>query len=117
MFEDQVFFFKLALHTTFFVDDRCLDRYRQHPDSAVNTNKRLRKWRFGRSGQDARIHFLKWVDLYLKAHSITDDAVLNAARRLTLPYRRPKVALLRDLFSGPRKATNACWRSRQPPLR
>jgi glycosyltransferase involved in cell wall biosynthesis len=87
MFEDQVFFYKLCLSMTVFVESGSWDRYRQHPDSwsmaSVNSGESRRDYRPNR----ARQTFLTWLEAYFIAQNITDRELWKNLRRELWPYR------------------------------
>ena len=59
MYEDQVFYAKIAAHEPIFVSDTCLDRYRQHAGSNTAAAEASGKSRI------YRVNFLKWLAGYL----------------------------------------------------
>jgi len=88
MFEDQVFLFKLCLRHAVFVESGSWDRYRQHPESFVERERR--------SGNDIRREstpeqraFLEWLERHLAEQGIADADLRAALRRATRPYRHP----------------------------
>lgn len=75
MFEDQVFFMKVALAERVFVSDRCWARYRQRSDSSsamVETS--------GNVGA-ARLQLLAWLEEYLAEQDVTSPAVWRMLAR------------------------------------
>lgn len=75
MYEDQVFYVKMALHSTIIVSDSCWDKYRQHPESLTEVTKS--------SGLNrvTRMAFLKLLEEYLSQKNITDPDVWLAVKR------------------------------------
>jgi glycosyltransferase involved in cell wall biosynthesis len=86
MFEDQVFFYKIFLVETVYVESGCWDRYRQHADST--TSKALKAGVYGGMNFDPfHERFLAWVERYLKEKEVNDRAVWAALRSAYGPYR------------------------------
>ena len=77
MFEDQVFFMKLALAAPVFVSSRRWARYRQRKDS--------HSARMESSGdvREARARLLAWLESYLREHGTTAPEVWDMLRRQT----------------------------------
>ena len=75
LYEDQVFFAKMALHTPILVSAEHWINYRQHPDSACS--------REGSGGfpDPARLRFLDWLERYLSQHRLRRPRVLRTLRR------------------------------------
>ena len=59
LYDDQIFYAKLALRFPVYVSGKCWARYRQHPASCCAT-----AWRDG-SHQTVRMQFLQWLRRYL----------------------------------------------------
>lgn len=83
MYDDQVFFVKLALHHPVYVLDRWSYRYRRHPDSIVSmvNNSDLRI--------PTRLRFLHWVENHLEREGVRDRRVRRAVRRELWKCRHP----------------------------
>lgn len=83
LYEDQVFYFKICLHSHVFVSGRCWGRYRQHPEASTH--------KAARDGQDesARLIFLNWLAGYLRERQIEDPDVWQALRRQMWLCRAP----------------------------
>jgi glycosyltransferase involved in cell wall biosynthesis len=89
IFEDQVFFYKLFATSAVWVDGRCLDRYRQHPDSWCHRLREQGEWDGSERPTASRRQFLEWLAAYAAEHDLT-DAVLHAElRRQLRPYLHP----------------------------
>lgn len=75
MYEDQVFYAKMALVYPIFVSGECLERYRQHPDASTAIAQRM--------GQEAsaRQLFLQWLESYLVEKRINDPDVWQVLNR------------------------------------
>jgi hypothetical protein len=80
---DQVFHAKMTLRHPVYVADGCWDRYRQHAGSACHTVER--------AGQldAAFLRYLTWLETYLPAQQIADEAVWTALRGALRRYRHP----------------------------
>ena len=94
---DQVFHAKLCLNFPVMIVDVCLDRYRQHENSACQMVER--------AGQaDAALEtYLTWLESYVAA-PIVDPTVRAAARRRCAAIVIPGCAAC----SGPSATTPAC---------
>ena len=82
MYEDQVFYAKVAVHEPIFVSDACLDRYRQH----VSSNTAVAE----AAGQSRlyRVNFLNWLAGYLREYKIEDPQLQLVVRQeLWLSHR------------------------------
>lgn len=67
VYEDQVFFSKVLLHTPVFISDQCWAKYRQHPESCYNTAvKDLVKL------SSTRLIFLNWLRNYFYEQKVRD---------------------------------------------
>lgn len=94
MYEDQVFFLKLALHAVALVDGECLDRYRQHEDSWCHRELKGGRWQRTSALNESRRAFLEWLEGFLQDPRIGDRGLLRRTRRELLPYRHPALAPL-----------------------
>jgi glycosyltransferase involved in cell wall biosynthesis len=88
LYDDQVFYAKVSLASSFFVSGGCWDRYRQHPDSCCAVAKR--------TGQErsARLAFLTWLEEYLRQQECKDAEVWRALCEELWPYRHPILSSL-----------------------
>lgn len=108
MFEDQVFFYKLLLESSAWVEGIPGDRYRQHPDSWSEVQRRSGEWfPSRRRPSPARRRFLEWLEGYLAEKSIEDAGIRRAVRRELRPYRHPA---LHRMASLPSRAVDAARR-------
>jgi hypothetical protein len=83
MYEDQVFYARLALTTSVLVAHGCWERYRQHPDSICAIAKKER------TGREARRIYLTWLDKTLEERGVTDPDLLRALRRELRASKHP----------------------------
>lgn len=90
MFEDQVFFYKLALHYPVFVESGSWDRYRQHPESHCNLAERSGTYRHNRPNAP-ELAFLEWLEAYVQSTGSGDLSVGRALRQRLRPYRQPRL--------------------------
>jgi glycosyltransferase involved in cell wall biosynthesis len=74
MYDDQVFFSKIAVSYPVLPGSECLDRYRQHPESMCATNAQIV------DRLTTRRDFLDWVRGLLNEVDCTDPRVWNALR-------------------------------------
>lgn len=80
LFEDQVFFCKLALTTPVYVEEGCTDWYRQHDDSSVSKARHSRNSR-GNDLTRARADFVEWIAQYVEIHGVQDVAIRREVRK------------------------------------
>jgi glycosyltransferase involved in cell wall biosynthesis len=87
MYEDEVFFSKIALHYPVYVISESLDRYRQHPDSFSSRAIAAGDYTMSQGPENkARGRFLWWLREYI-SHSGLDDGTLMHALDIQLaPY-------------------------------
>jgi glycosyltransferase involved in cell wall biosynthesis len=113
MFEDQVFFYKLLLEWPAWVEGVAGDRYRQHPGSWSEMERRSGGWYPSRRRPNpARGRFLEWLEGYLNERSIEDPGIRRAVRRELRPYRHP---VLHRLTALPARALAAARRRLRRP--
>jgi glycosyltransferase involved in cell wall biosynthesis len=88
LFEDRAAFTKVYLNTPVFLTERCLDRYRQHPDSSCA--RAISAGGYDPAGASAAHRtYLEWVGEYLSAQGVTDPEVWAALSVGMWPYRHP----------------------------
>ena len=83
IYEDRMFFVKIALVGGVYVADRCWVMYRQHEDSSSTIVERS-----GGRGQ-GRKAYLAWLESYLCERGHRGTHLWHLARRRSLPYRHP----------------------------
>lgn len=98
VYEDRVFFVKVALSGGAYVADRCWVKYRQHEGSSST----LIDGAGGRA--EARKAYRAWVDTYLAEQGYRGTRLWRLARQRSLPYRHPVAA---SLLGGLRRARTA----------
>jgi glycosyltransferase involved in cell wall biosynthesis len=86
MYEDQVFYAKIALAAPVLVVDECWDKYRQHADSCCSRAKDS-----GSTGV-ARLAYLNWLTDYLLAEGVNDAELWQALDYALWQYRYPVLA-------------------------
>ena len=86
VYEDRVFFVKIALAGAVYVADQCWVNYRQHEGSSC----RVIDGTGGRA--QARQAYLTWLETYLSEHGYRDTRLWRLARQKLLPYRYPRTA-------------------------
>lgn len=104
LYEDQVFFFKLALRTPIYVHGESLDRYRHHPGSTIH-QLYARGLYTGNRPTKARHHFLSWLESHLAEAGIEDDEMAHVLRRRLWPYRHPVLSAA----AAPVRAGRRAW--------
>ena len=87
LYDDEVFFSKIALRFPVYVMSESLDRYRQHPDSllarAILTGEYA--WCKGPPNK-ARGVFLRWLRDHVSASGLDDGTLMPALRKQLEPY-------------------------------
>lgn len=92
LYEDQVFFHKVALHARILLTEEPTDLYRQHPASA--TAQSLASGTWARKGSSpTNLAFLEWLDTYLSEPGGADVLTRLTVRRHLLLNRHPSLAL------------------------
>ena len=86
IYEDQVFFSKVELHTAVYVSGSCWVKYRQHPASCSAASARAGSY------LSQRQPFLQWLSGYLDSlETPAETPVRRALDRELWPYRHPHV--------------------------
>lgn len=99
-FEDQALLSKLFFETPVYVLDECLDRYRQHPDSAVQ--KAIANGTYSYFDLNKPEHeFLRWLESYLDQRGIAGRELQQVVAGLLWPYRHPVAASFDRLRAAP----------------
>lgn len=102
MFEDQVFFYKLALTYPVFVEGGSWDMYRQHPESHCNVAERSGTYRYNQPNAP-ELAFLEWLEAYTQHIGSADPLVKRALRQRLRSYRYPRAyrgaTALRELIT------------------
>lgn len=83
MFEDQVFFMRIALDSKVYVSSRSWARYRQREDSHSARAEATGEVR------ESRTRLLAWLEAYLRAQHVVARPVWRALRRERLALRYP----------------------------
>jgi len=83
LYEDQAFLTRFCLRHVVYVSNDCLDRYRQHPDSACAVGEAM--------GEQARARerYLAWAESYLDAQGFRGTDVWSALRFAKTAGERP----------------------------
>jgi glycosyltransferase involved in cell wall biosynthesis len=106
VYEDRVFFVKIALSGGVILADRCWVRYRQHSSSSRAVVERTH----GRAG--ARQAYLAWLETYLSQRGYAGTRLWSLAQRQSLPGRHPLAAwTLSKLRRGRRLALSSTRRA------
>jgi glycosyltransferase involved in cell wall biosynthesis len=103
LYEDQVFFAKMALETPILVSDAFWIRYRQHPDSACAQERGIE--------ESARRRYLDWLESYADRIGTATAGIRRAIRRERWYLDHPRLA--RVAFDLHRLARR--WRRRLMP--
>jgi glycosyltransferase involved in cell wall biosynthesis len=87
LYEDQVFYTRIALRFPVVAEDWVLDRYRQHRDSmSARANSG--------SQRDARLRFLNWLERESDAAGVSRDSLARTIERERWKLRHPRLARL-----------------------
>lgn len=79
MYEEEVFFSKIALRFPAYIVRELLDKYRQHPNSFCARAIVSGGYNMG-SHNPARLVFLRWLNNYIKASEFDDQALHKSLR-------------------------------------
>src|SRR5690606_10004019 len=93
MFEDQVFFMKIAAQYPVYVGSRCWARYRQRADSRSSLEA-------GRETRAAHERLLNWLEDYLRRRQLSSLRVARQLRRQRWALRWPRLNKVRMMMSG-----------------
>lgn len=91
MYEDQAFFAKVYLKASVFVETKCWDKYRQHPDSNCAIAKKTGHFHPYYKLNPARQNFLNWMAEYLSKEGVKDAEIWRSLEKGLWPYRYPKL--------------------------
>jgi hypothetical protein len=83
MYEDQVFFAKVELHSSVFVANESWARYRQHHGNHSVAASSAEAY------YAARLPFLTWLENYLSQQAIAQAEVWQALKQELWPCRHP----------------------------
>jgi glycosyltransferase involved in cell wall biosynthesis len=83
MYDDQMFYAKVLLHTGVYVSDRCWDLYRQHGRSMTSLARERGEL------HRHRTKYLDWLAAYLREQGVEDPDLWRAVRREQWLWRRP----------------------------
>jgi glycosyltransferase involved in cell wall biosynthesis len=104
IYEDQVFFSKVEMHTAVYVSAACWVKYRQHPLSCTAVSARTDSY------LSQRRPFLEWLAEYMdKLEVAPDSPVRRALQRELWPYRHPYLHALLAPFTEFAEKIMAFW--------
>ena len=107
VYDDQVFFVKLALRHPVYALDRWSYRYRRHAASTVAVTNA------GADRLPERRRFLEWVAAYLQREGVRDRLVWKAVEQELWKCRHPRLARerarMRDLGERVRRRLGRAW--------
>ena len=104
IYEDQVFFSKVEMHTAVYVSASCWVKYRQHPLSCTAVSARTDSY------LSQRRPFLEWLAEYMdKLEVAPDSPVRRALQRELWPYRHPYLHALLAPFTEFAEKIMAFW--------
>lgn len=85
LYEDQVFYAKVALQTPIYVTDSCLANYRQHSAShCAIAEKRAQV-------TSARLAYLNWLKTYVRTRQVEDEELARALRQAQWQQHYPRL--------------------------
>ena len=87
-YDDVAFLTQLYLEFPVFVANGCWDQYRQHPDNATATARRIGQWH-PRRPNPRREMLLNWIEQYVLSKDRKDPELLSALSTALEPYRHP----------------------------
>jgi glycosyltransferase involved in cell wall biosynthesis len=85
LYEDQVFYTRIALRFPVVAEDWVLDRYRQHGDSMSARAS-------SGSQREARVRFLDWLDREVETAGVRHDSLARTIARERWKVRHPRLA-------------------------
>jgi|SRR5580693_9323795 glycosyltransferase involved in cell wall biosynthesis len=104
IYEDQVFFSKVEIHTAVYVSASCWVKYRQHPLSCTAVSARTGSY------LSQRRPFLEWLAEYMdKLQVAPDSPARRALQRELWPYRHPCLHALLKPFTEFAEKIMAFW--------
>jgi glycosyltransferase involved in cell wall biosynthesis len=104
IYEDQVFFSKVEMHTAVYVSAACWVKYRQHPLSCTAVSARTDSY------LSQRRPFLEWLAEYMdKLEVAPDSPARRALQRELWPYRHPYLHALLEPFTEFAAKIMAFW--------
>ncbi|MBD1918179.1 MULTISPECIES: glycosyltransferase family A protein [Cyanophyceae] len=107
MYEDQVFFSKIALSQPVYIADQCWSRYRQHPQSCSTANEKASYFK-------TRQPFLVWLEHYLTTQPSLETEVLRVFQRELWQCHHPRLAMINTYVLSSVYRLLALFRNRLP---
>jgi glycosyltransferase involved in cell wall biosynthesis len=96
-YEDQYFLTKIYLIAPVYISTLCLDRYRVHPSSFMNTQLA------GENYDRVRLRYLEWFERYLAQRGYRYGRIGWRLQGNLLPYRHPRIYRLWQSVRGAMK--------------
>jgi len=91
LYEDEVFFSKIALREPVYVMSASLDRYRQHPDSTCARAIQRGEYDLDPNASNpSRGNYLRWLSNHLDASGVDDGRLRRALEVELRPYGNPE---------------------------
>ena len=97
MFEDQAFFYKVALNANVYVESDYWDKYRQHSNSSCHIAAAQGHYNTLYPNK-AQLKFLNWVEKYLSEQNVDDIEIWQAFQKALWPYKYKKLYHSLQLF-------------------
>jgi glycosyltransferase involved in cell wall biosynthesis len=88
LYEDQVFFYKVAAAWPIYVESTSRDLFRQHPTSHTRVLRKAGTWSDGRP-EASQERLLHWLAAYFDATGVTDRNLRRTLAGQLWPYRSP----------------------------
>ncbi|MBD2526712.1 glycosyltransferase family A protein [Nostoc sp. FACHB-133] len=89
MYEDQVFFTKVYLKASVFIEPNYWDRYRQHPASSCSIAEKTGQYHPYKTNP-ADFVFLNWIAEYLSKEDVKNAEIWQALQKRLWPYHHPE---------------------------
>jgi glycosyltransferase involved in cell wall biosynthesis len=96
MYEDQVFFSKICLEFSVFVENASWSKYRQHPDSSCYVAAKNREFHFGKMSPKQE-KYLLWLEQYMSENGFTNTEAWQLTQKKLLVVRYPIFRLLENI--------------------
>jgi hypothetical protein len=88
LYEDQVFYAKMALNYPIYVDENLLSKYRKHEDSACYQAEKTGYYN-PRGPNKAALVFIQWLYKYISKNEIKDKGLQAALKKKLVFYKHP----------------------------
>ncbi|SFQ83645.1 glycosyltransferase family 2 protein [Hymenobacter arizonensis] len=104
MYEDQVLLVKIYLSEPVYVSSSCHNRYRQRPQSLLQTSLKSGTY------MHDRLYFLQWCQLYFSTQHITDTRIIKRLEHALLPYKPNLIHFVKRMLPARVRRFIKSWR-------